>query len=252
MKCTQVERLIPLLVGDDLPVEQTVRLRGHLESCARCRQLVVEFEASRNWLIGFAAPEFDEATLNGVRDRVMEEIGRGEKRSGWLEWILPNWNPRFALAATAALLLLIAASALIIRWQQRPPIKPADQTMAGQADRNDKSESPRQIDRNDEQPDANPRMANRRPGSSRRKPSRPGSQAAPPVEFRPVDPDLLAQAPTTIEPATDQPVGAEPSKDDLAENRNLLRIEIQTADPNIRIIWFAPKPDTSPTTPNTK
>ena len=29
-------------------------------------------------------------------------------------------------------------------------------------------------------------------------------------------------------------------------DREMLRIEIQTADPNIRIIWFVPKDDVSP------
>jgi hypothetical protein len=38
-----------------------------------------------------------------------------------------------------------------------------------------------------------------------------------------------------------QPVNVEPE---------MLRIELQTADPNIRIIWFAPKPDAA--APNTK
>jgi hypothetical protein len=39
---------------------------------------------------------------------------------------------------------------------------------------------------------------------------------------------------------------AKPAKSDLAANREMTRIEFQTADPNIRIIWFAPKTDASP------
>jgi hypothetical protein len=35
-----------------------------------------------------------------------------------------------------------------------------------------------------------------------------------------------------------------------ANNPEILRIELQTADPNIRIIWFAPKEPNS-TIPNT-
>jgi hypothetical protein len=40
--------------------------------------------------------------------------------------------------------------------------------------------------------------------------------------------------------------------DDAIFNREMTRIEFQTADPNIRIIWLAPKDsDSSLTKPNT-
>jgi hypothetical protein len=247
MRCAQAEKLIPLFVGDDLPVEQAVELRGHLESCARCRRLLVEFEESRNWLINFSAPEFDEATLDGMRDRALAEIGRLEKRPRLLEWILPSWNPRFVFAASMAALLLVAASALIVYRQQRSPItKPGD---TATDNRKDKPESPAPVDRDNEQQRRDFRIAESKPNSRKptRKAFKPALNKSPQVEIQQVEPDLIAQT-----PATDQPDNTEASTNDLAENRKMLRIEIQTADPNIRIIWLAPKSDTSPTIPNTK
>jgi len=249
MRCAQAEKLIPLYAGDDLPVEQTVELRGHLESCAQCRRLAVEFEESRNWLINFSAPEFDEATLDGMRAHVLEEIGRVEKRPRLLEWILPGWNPRFAFVTATVLLLLIAASALIVYRQQRSPItKPGDTV---KDNHRDKTESPAPVDRDNEQQRRDIRIAETKPSSRKttRKAFKPDLNKLPQVKIQPVEPDLIAQT-----PVTDQPANTEPSKNDLAENRNMLRIEIQTADPNIRIIWLAPK-DASPNTkpePDTK
>jgi hypothetical protein len=246
MRCAQAEKLIPLYAGDDLPGEQTVELRGHLESCAQCQRLVVEFEESRNWLINCSAPEFDEATLAGVRDRALEEIGRIEKRPGLAEWILPGWNPRFVFAASMAL-LLIAVSALIVYRQQKSPMaRPGEMATDN---RKNKSEDPPGIDRENRRPSNESKVANARPGSHKppRKSFEPDLHKSPQVKIQPVEPEsvLIAQTSTT-----DQPVNPEPSTNDLAENRNMLRIEIQTADPNIRIIWLAPT-DSNSNRPNT-
>jgi len=37
-QCKRVRRLLPLLVGDDLPEPKAAALRSHLEGCAACRQ----------------------------------------------------------------------------------------------------------------------------------------------------------------------------------------------------------------------
>src|SRR5262249_15654993 len=123
MKCTHAEKLIPLFSGDDLPAHQTGALRRHLESCTNCRRIAAEYEESEDWLRGFASPDLDEATLEGVRDAVIGEINRIENRKGLLEWILPGRNPRFAFAASLALLLLIAALGLLA-YRRQPPHDP--------------------------------------------------------------------------------------------------------------------------------
>ncbi len=255
MRCAQAEKLIPLYAGDDLPVEQTVELRDHLESCAQCQRLVVEFEESRNWLINFSAPEFDEATLAGMHDAVLEEIGQIEKRPGLAEWILPAWNPRFVFAASMAALLLVAALGTFVYWRQSSRPANPGQTMANKSNGGDKVESPQTGAPDNDQPNNDHGIAG---GATRqrkhgRKPIKHDLDQPPRVKIQPVEPDLIAQSPMATEPASDQSISAGSTRTDLAVNRNMLRIEIQTADPNIRIIWFAPKSDTSPTNiPNTR
>ncbi len=252
MRCAQAEKLIPLYAGDDLPGEQTVELRDHLESCAQCQRLVAEFEESRNWLINFSAPEFDEATLAGMRDHALEEIGRIEKRPRLLEWILPSWKPRFVFVASMALLLLIAALGTFgYRRQLSRPANP-DQTMADKSNGGNKVESPQTGAPDNVQPSNDYRIASSVPRQRKhgRKPIQSVSRQPSQVEIQPVEPDLIAQSPTATEPASDQSVNAGSTQTDLAVNRNMLRIEIQTADPNIRIIWLAPT-DSNSNRPNT-
>src|SRR5262245_34998440 len=118
MRCTHAEKLIPLFAGDDLPAREAGALRRHLKSCANCRRLAAEFEESRDWLRRFAAPQFDEAMLEGMRDSVLRDIGRIENRARGLQWIVPGWNLQFA--ASMALLLLIVFVATYAHRGRRP------------------------------------------------------------------------------------------------------------------------------------
>src|SRR5262249_33958076 len=123
MRCTHAEKLIPLYAGADLPAREADALRRHLESCANCSRLAAEFEESREWLRGFSAPQFDEAMLDDMRESVLGEISRVENRSQWLQWVVLNWNLRFAFVTSLALLLFIALFGLVIN-RRRPPNDP--------------------------------------------------------------------------------------------------------------------------------
>src|SRR5215470_11977375 len=121
MRCTHAEKLIPLFAGDDLPAREADALRRHLDSCANCRRLAAEFEESRDWMRGFAAPQFDEAALDGMRDLVLRDIGRIENRARWIQWIVPGWNLQF-IAVLSMSLLIVFAAAYAYRGRQRRPV----------------------------------------------------------------------------------------------------------------------------------
>jgi len=246
MRCTHAEKLIPLYASDDLPAREADALRRHLESCENCSRLAAEFEESRDWLRGFSAPQFDEAMLDDMRESVLGEISRVENRSLWLQWIVPNWNLRFAFVTSLALLLFIAMFGLVIN-RRRPPNDPksnqADVRQGGakQAE-SPPVEAPYGFANNIEQT-ASANANRRRPT---RKSIKPRLDEQPQTEDRMVEPDLITQNMDNVEPATDPSSSPDPAITDPDANRDMLRIEIQTADPNIRIIWFAPKSDASP------
>jgi Putative zinc-finger len=239
MLCAHAEKLIPLFAGDDLPARETEALRLHLESCANCRRLAAEFEESREWLRGFNTAQFDEATLDGMRDSVLRDIGRIENRARRFQWIVPGWNLRFAFATSLALLLFGALFSLAINRRQPPRHDPGSnqvELLPGKTP-DDRANYDGQTERS--------KTVRRKFG---RKPIKHSPEESPQSEAEMVEPDLITQN-MAAEPDGDQSTVPNPANTDPAPNRNMLRIEIQTADPNIRIIWFAPKSDT---TPNTK
>src|SRR5262245_25040094 len=246
MLCTHAEKLIPLFAGDDLPAREVDALRRHLESCANCRRLAAEFEESRDWLRGFAAPQFDDVVLNDMRDSVLRDIGRIENRARWLQWIIPGWNLRFAFATSLALLLIGALLGLVINRRQSPHDPKTDraETRKGSSDQAKlpPGKNPDGQAKNDEQTAS--RKTDRR--KFRREPINRRPSESPQTEGQMVEPDLITQSMGAVGPTTDPSAAPDPANTDPDANRDALRIEIQTADPNIRIIWFAPKLDASP------
>jgi cytochrome P450 len=246
MQCTHAEKLIPLFAGDDLPAREADALRRHLESCANCRQLAAEFEESHNWLRRLATPQFDEAMLEGMRDSVLRDIGRIENRALWLQSIVPGRNLRFAFVTSLALLLIGALLGLVISRRQSPQDPKSNQAEArkGGSDQVKLPPGKTPHDRaNDNKQAASSKTDRRKFG---RGPIRRGPSESPQTEERMVEPDLITQNTGDIGPITDPSAAPDPATTDPDANRDVLRIEIQTADPNIRIIWFAPKSDDSP------
>jgi len=252
MRCTHAEKLIPLFAGDDLPAQQAAALRRHLETCANCRRLAAEFEESRDWLRGFAAPQFDEAMLDDLRDSVLRDIGRGENHSRWLQWVVPGWNLRFALSM-AALLLIAFFAAYAYRGKQ-PQMVPDKENVVKTNPGGDQKDSTGGARQNDKRSKVNrspvpaqypPRKGLR--GNVEKSPVKPVQQPDQVIaNVTPVAPVI------NIGPVVEPPPGDDTAKATIAFNRKMTRIEFQTADPNIRIIWLAPK-DSNPssTKPNT-
>jgi hypothetical protein len=246
MLCTHAEKLIPLFAGDDLPPREADALRRHLEFCANCRRLASEFKESREWLREFTAPEFDEATLDGMRDSVLRDIGRIENRSRRLQWIVPGWNLRFAFATSLALLLIGSLLGLVINRRQSPHDPESNRAEARKGD-SDQAKFPPGKTR-DDRANGDKQAASRKTDRRKfmREPIKRELGESPQTEGQMVDPDLITQNTDTVGPTTDPSVAPDPATTDPDANQDALRIEIQTADPNIRIIWFAPKPDASP------
>lgn len=248
MRCAHAEKLIPLFAGDDLPAREADALRRHMESCVNCRQLAAEFEESRDWLRGFAAPQFDDAMLGGMRDSVLRDIGRIENRARRTQWIVPGWNLRFT-ASMAVLLLIALLAAYAYRGRQSRMVPDKENVVKTTPGGNQKY-STGGAQRNDERSKVNPSPvpAQRAPRKHERRIIENPSVTL----IQPPD-QVIANAPIVppainIGPVFELPPSGNTAKDDVAFSREMTRIEFQTADPNIRIIWLAPKESNSSST----
>jgi anti-sigma factor RsiW len=179
MSCETHDQTLALHAGGDLPPDQAIALRAHLDGCPRCRQVLAELGAAGDWLhrqrlTPVAAPLLDElqrriaAQLPGRRPApwLLAWWGRLRERTAASRMALerPAWTLAGSplLAVVGALLLVVGVAGALDGSRDRAA------SLAAGAD---------------------------------------GGQPG------------VASAPSPGDPA--------------------LRIEMQTGDPNVRIIWFA-------------
>jgi hypothetical protein len=225
MLCAHAEKLIPLFAGDDLPAREADALRLHLESCANCRRLAAEFEESRDCLREFSAPQFDEATLDSMRDAVLRDIDRLENRSRWIQWIVPGWKLQF-MASMSMLLLIVLVAAYAYRGRRPQP----------DPDKKDVVITIQSRDQHNEGIKVTPSPV------PAQRPLRKRARKI--IENRVAKPDHAQDREIAHLSLSSSPINIEPA----LFNREMTRIEFQTADPNIRIIWLTPKDSNSSST----
>ncbi|HXU09459.1 MAG TPA: zf-HC2 domain-containing protein [Blastocatellia bacterium] len=237
MNCRRVEKLLPLFVEDDLRPALATRIASHLEWCGKCNWLADDYRESQSWLRASTPPEFDNALLDSVKNGALAQIAASNQRpSRWAALALYlNRRQVFALSAAA---LVIVATFVIYGYQTR--LKDAGRIESVK-------KVPDQTPPVDRRPDLSSAPKTALEASSPPPPSVPKrtrhslkgfARAGVPREREKLD---VAQFQAPILPDAQSPNLASESKD-------MLRIEIQTSDPLIRIIWFAPRESDSPPT----
>jgi hypothetical protein len=219
--CSQNVSLLALHAGNDVCPEDASRLRRHLEDCADCRLLLAEFRATRDWLRSNAAPPVDGDLLDELRGRVVRRLAR-ERPFPWLLALLgrswASWRTGLGWQsvrgmAVATLLLVGALGAL-------------------------------------------PSLDGRRVQRSWR--------ATEPTTTLPIRAAMVPTGEPAGESGEEEDSSAlESEQEELAESESGggaldggieepsgdpsgLRIEMQTTDPNVRIIWFASNTEGQP------
>ncbi|HYP28056.1 MAG TPA: zf-HC2 domain-containing protein [Blastocatellia bacterium] len=232
MNCRRIQSLIPLYVEGDLKAGKARQVRSHLEECSGCARVSSEYQDSQQWLRSYTPPDFESDFFDGLRSGVLREIEAGEieasrPRRSWFH----TFGPRFALNSTSlALASLVVFAALVGLALYAYPSMGSDEVPPSYL-RGDAgaplvpgldARAPSEIDWR--LPDPKPRPPRPAPKSEAARDSGPAREGrialATPGESPSAPPSPVA-------------VGGEPL-------RKVLRIELQTGDPNIRIIWFAP------------
>ena len=256
MKCELVEKLIPLHVGGDLQPPKSESLRQHLATCARCRQLHEEFEAGRSWLREFSAPDFDADVYADLSASVIRQIKQQEKRGSWFQWLLPKWDSRLMLAASAAVLALVTGLMAVTYYHQPAQVVSNGETLATGEKHDPPGAATQTLPPQSEQTHrtVSPRFhaASVQSNATRTEPN-PTIEAPLPQEAFQNDPFTASSGESVNNTGPADTTTAEPAEESTLEKeqeKEMLRIELQTADPNIRIIWLTPK--SAPARPDTK
>jgi hypothetical protein len=233
-----MEELIPLYVEGDLGEHSASDVRAHLQACIACRARTAEYAASQAWLRASAPPDFDAAFVDTIRAGVMRELAASEATPPFVERLKMWLAPRRLAAATTALIVIFIALALFI-YSSRSRVDQQDKGMANgkpapsvENDPNNQKAPPR------DQP--KPVQQSKQQAAHRR---------APLLAVHPHRDVQRARAPQAnfVAQQSLNAISAVPVDGNNAAtySKEKLRIEFQTADPNIRIIWFAPKPTDS-------
>jgi hypothetical protein len=215
MTCLAIHEVLPLFVEGDLPRRKAAGVARHLVGCTRCRGLAEEYRQSQRWLREAPGPVPTGAALDRMRQSVWRQLDREPRPSSW--WLavergwaaLRRWASQPAVAGMAVMLIVVGSVTF---------------TRVGGLGGARLGES----------------LSVDRAGEPRRElPVDPWAEAAEDPE------NVLAQA-SPQELSDGMSDGVEPGEGEAAGETadNAMRIEIQTRDPNVRIIWFTPPADT--------
>ncbi len=252
MNCKQIENLLPLYVSHDLDADRERLVAAHVQACDECHSVADEYRETRVLLQEFAPPAFGENVYAEIRQNVWREI-QAESASPSITEVIAGWfRPRLTWAVATALLIAVSVLGVYLigtRWTARQPVA-VNGPQKNPTESNQQAGTPREaVATASPSPPGEgmngPRQViihhSERRGDRRRAPHRPDflwsakAPDAPPVKG--------------VSPGINNSAGPESSA--ARDSSKALRMEIQTKDPNIRIIWFAQQ-DTKPVSPNSK
>jgi anti-sigma factor RsiW len=236
MNCTQIQKLLPLYAGHDLGERREQSVTAHLQSCAACSLAAADFRDARALMHDFAPPVFGDEVYAEIRKNVRARI-EGQPRTPSLFDSIAVWfQPRFAWTAAAALLITISVGgvyfiikgfnvrpAIVVNVPKRvaPPVEPVPETR-GDVPLNPGEGPPKRRQAN---------IPKRQRQSDRMTaPDRDNSLVA-----------YSSDAQSATIQSSSPIIGTDNLDSGTRGADKTLRLEIQTRNPNIRIIWFAPK-----------
>jgi hypothetical protein len=245
MNCKKVVQLIPLFVGEDLETAEMQCVTAHLATCNLCSDAVKKFQASQSMLHSFAAPEFDEAVFAQMRSSVLNEIARPQIEN----FSTSFWNRKTAFAASLAMIILVSGIAMNRHNSNENYVAQSDNFKNLKSENSIASPSPNlkiaatnssslhrvpkpRSGRNlIAQGEAS--VSQRNPGNVNENP--PSPEGA--TEITTEKNTVALNSSIPVIPETNTILNTEKS----FPEPEMLRMEIQTADPNIKIIWLMPQ-----------
>jgi Putative zinc-finger len=260
MKCKHVQELLPLYVGRDLDEKLAKLVTAHVQSCAECAHSVDEYREAQQLLQLFEPPLFSEAVYAGIRQRVLREIESESTALTLPQLVARQFRPRIRWAAATALLLAVSVVAFYFianrrsdQHQVTDSRRTVDQARADErpsalSQVNESAMSPSPLSKQGDGPplsntggitgadttiagSADPTYQSQRKKSTGAVVGRARSVLA-------NTPDRSMTAKASLESNNLAEPNAVPARGPAISEKTL-RVEMQTKDPNIRIIWIS-------------
>ncbi|MDT7541581.1 MAG: hypothetical protein QOE33_1485 [Acidobacteriota bacterium] len=266
LNCEQASELLPLYAAGDLEGARAREVAAHVAACDGCSTLVAAYDEGRSLFAeACAPPEFGADFYAGVRSAVLAEIARDQSRPSTPSLIAALFSGRRLAYATTFALLLLACLVALQHLRRNTRAMPQEIARA-QQDQSDPSRNEVIAVNTPSPPQRATTSINSQPGNGRRDDS--GSRALflkarRDAGLSRLETETRRDMPTTLgtmqhvrdevavvpraslDPAlvsaASVPSAVESASGESQSGPEVSRIEIQTADPNIRIIWLAPR-----------
>ncbi|MEW6208999.1 MAG: zf-HC2 domain-containing protein [Acidobacteriota bacterium] len=222
MNCRRAQDLIPLYVEGDLKPSRALELASHLDSCDVCKGVMDEYAESQQWARAASEPDFDEAFFDDLRESVFARIESEKARPSFFQSVKERILLRPALIATVALIVIAAGMAFYVYSGKTGNDSGKNLVAEEQKEQEEQTVAPPE---KEEKPIIKPRPY---------RPRKPDARAAKATRSKPSAEQLVAKN-------TDRTRLEWKTKEVTNLSEGMTRIEFHTSDPNIRIIWFAPK-----------
>ena len=255
MACKKFDVLIALYIEGDLERETRESVRSHLESCAPCEHLRQELVESQHWLKSADMPVPGPDDLRRIRQSVHQRLS---EQGRLIESVFRLWDligAKLVLAGlTAGLLILLCGGAV---WRLSGLALPGRATSSEARVQNEEADAGKELG-----VQAGPYPgANNNPTGRGRDSDRDGLDAKIGIVTPGGDIGPLAKGnsqnsryvvprrrsrlgrPLTNQSSRDELAVQASGLDSAAQAGSVIRIEIQTSDPKIRIIWLTPSPE---------
>lgn len=204
MNCPDFEGPIALYVGDDLPESEVAAVVAHLNECAACRTFAEELSACHVVVQSLCHVDIAPARVDELRRDLVERFSA--RARGW-HFLTGLFQPRWAMAALFVIAAGIALGVILL------PLNTVEEAVRT-------FDPPLAIRVEPGVPVADETAPNR---------SKP--------KFHPISHSPRRRTP---------PAKVQMTKEDVRLAAHIApepqRLEIQTADPNVRIIWFVQPP----------
>jgi hypothetical protein len=227
MNCKNVEPLLSLYVGRDLEEERSQLVAAHLQSCKQCSLVADEYAWTSQLLQGYEPPRLSDEIYAGIRAEVLNEIERESHAPAWpgvfSQFFLALVQPRIRWI-TAALLLAISVTALYLSRKPSRQLPNEQQIIVLTGERNKAGSDVQSENRKESAGSSSFSNKERVPIATSHRPI---------TRKRKANTDIVATNRSRELDKTTK-IDAQPSSAPAP-----IRVEMQTSDRNIRIIWLS-------------